>query len=175
VERLVSIVDELVADLRKQRALSEDQQPIVLLVEDDPADIILVTRVMDAMSVKVDVAKNVDDALGMLYKSKHPDKPDYQIVFLDLKLECGGSGVDVLKKIKDLTPSLPVVVITGSAAYSQEVAEAIKIGYIGLIQKPLDTRNARDIFAKHKIPWSEKAKKIEDPLPEHLPPSCPPQ
>jgi DNA-binding NarL/FixJ family response regulator len=55
--------------------------------------------------VKVDEAKNGQDALGKVLKS------EYDLVLLDIKMP-GKSGLDVLKEIKQHRPKLPVMILS---------------------------------------------------------------
>ncbi len=55
--------------------------------------------------IKVDEAKNGQDALGKVLKS------EYDLVLLDIKMP-GKSGLDVLKEIKQHRPKLPVMILS---------------------------------------------------------------
>ncbi|MCC7240667.1 MAG: sigma-54-dependent Fis family transcriptional regulator, partial [Acidobacteria bacterium] len=80
------------------------------------------------------------------------EAPD--VVFLDIKMP-GMDGIEVLQKIRHLTDSTPVIVISGhveqGGASSSEAAEAIKLGARDFIEKPptqdrilVTVRNALD-------------------------------
>jgi two-component system, LuxR family, response regulator FixJ len=47
------------------------------------------------------------------------------------------TGIDLLKKVKDVKPDLPVIVITGHGDISLAV-EAMKIGAVDFLEKPFD-------------------------------------
>jgi len=47
------------------------------------------------------------------------------------------TGIDVLKKVKEVNPDLPVIVITGHGDISLAV-EAMKIGAVDFLEKPFD-------------------------------------
>ena len=47
------------------------------------------------------------------------------------------TGIDLLKKVKQVRPELPVIVITGHGAISLAV-EAMKIGAVDFLEKPFD-------------------------------------
>jgi len=80
------------------------------------------------------------------------DPPD--LVFLDIKMP-GMDGLEVLQKVRHLTDTTPIVVISGhveqGGASSSEAAEAIKLGARDFIEKPptqdrilVTVRNALD-------------------------------
>jgi len=158
MERIISITEQLVNDLRKARAKEtppeiHDNIIRVLIVEDDSNDAWLIKRTLTLIGCQPDVASTAEQALNMLYKSSHPTEPNYLIVFLDLKLP-GMDGVHVLKKIRDHSPSLPVVIVTGAVYQSDLLEQAAQLGYFGLIKKPIEPEDAKEIFAKHRIPLS---------------------
>ena len=47
------------------------------------------------------------------------------------------TGIDLLKKVKDLKPGLPVIIITGHGEIALAV-EAMKIGAVDFLEKPFD-------------------------------------
>ncbi len=57
-----------------------------------------------------------------------------QAVFLDVRLP-GTSGVEVLRRIRQRDPALPVVILTGHAN-NQELAEARELGVTDVLRKP---------------------------------------
>ncbi len=59
----------------------------------------------------------------------------YDVVVLDVKLR-GESGVDVMKRIKQIKPDLPVLLLTGHM--SQETSEeCLKAGALDYLIKPI--------------------------------------
>lgn len=74
-------------------------------------------------------ALNGDDALRIL------DGNAIDAVLLDLKLG-EENGIDVLKKIQEVKPQLPVIIMTGYASIETAV-DAIKLGAWDYMQKPV--------------------------------------
>ncbi|MFP4152724.1 MAG: sigma-54-dependent transcriptional regulator [Alkalispirochaeta sp.] len=58
------------------------------------------------------------------------------IVLLDIRLG-NENGIDVLREIKEIAPSLPVIMITGFGSIDTAV-EAMKLGAFDYVKKPLD-------------------------------------
>lgn len=125
----------------------------VLVVEDDPADAFLAKCPLCAVGLDVDMAVDSDEAIDKLFQnSTHPKEPSYVLVFVDLRLQKGSSGIDVLKKIRVLAPTLPVYVMTGADPGDRLVAEALELGPVGFIKKPLQKSDPIEIFQKHRLP-----------------------
>ena len=74
------------------------------------------------------VATSGPEALSLL-DLRCPDA-----VFLDIVMP-KVSGIDVLRRIRETHPALPVVVITGAAS-SQQIDEARRLGVTEVIEKP---------------------------------------
>jgi CheY-like chemotaxis protein len=113
----------------------------ILLVEDNPADVILFKKALNENKEPVDVqavhaAETVIDLLqnhDTKFDQKLPD-----LVVLDLSLPKLG-GLDLLKSIKKhpILLGLPVVILTNSINIS-DMVEAYRLGAAGFIQKSVD-------------------------------------
>jgi DNA-binding NarL/FixJ family response regulator len=77
--------------------------------------------------VKVDEAKNGQDALVKVWKS------EYDMVLLDIKMP-GKSGLDVLKEIKQHRPKLPVMILSMHPE-EQFAIRAMRAGASGYLTK----------------------------------------
>ncbi len=69
----------------------------------------------------------------------------YDLVVTDLKLP-DGSGLDVLKLVKEASPDVPVIMITAFATVSTAVA-AMKSGAFDYVQKPFDNDRFKALVA----------------------------
>ncbi len=76
------------------------------------------------------LAENGSQAL-----EKAPD-PAVELVLLDIKMS-GMDGIEVLQKLKDIRPEMPVVMISGHGTIETAV-EATKLGAFDFLPKPLD-------------------------------------
>jgi two-component system, NarL family, invasion response regulator UvrY len=77
--------------------------------------------------IKVDEAKNGQEALSMVLKS------EYDLVVLDIKMP-GKGGLDVLKEIKQHKPKLPVLILSMHPE-EQFAVRAIRAGASGYLTK----------------------------------------
>jgi chemotaxis family two-component system response regulator Rcp1 len=111
----------------------------VLIVEDNQADVMLMTTALRDAHVREDihVASTGEDAIAFLRREKeHADAPRPDLVFLDLSLP-RLDGHQVLEKMKadPELRSIPVLVISGSNA-ARDVARAYQNQVAAYLVKP---------------------------------------
>lgn len=109
----------------------------VLIVDDDPAllDALPLTIQLRCPGVLVDTADSALSALDRI------SARDYDAIVTDLKMP-GMDGLSLLRKIGELRPHTPTVVISGHGEHDLTV-QALRGGAYDFIQKPID----RDYFA----------------------------
>src|SRR6516165_6631589 len=90
-------------------AVPPKQQPTVLLVEDDDLVRDAMTRLLVREGYLVLTAATGHDAIGLLRTPLQP----INVVVLDVNLP-DVSGIDLCARIRELHPTMPVVVCTGS-------------------------------------------------------------
>jgi|LNFM01.1.fsa_nt_gb two-component system response regulator RegA len=113
-----------------------EEQPHLLLVDDDPTFTRVMARAMTRRGLRVSVAGSADEGLAVATA----DLPDYAV--LDLKME-GDSGLVLLPKLLELDAEMRVVILTGYSSIATAV-EAIKRGACNYLCKPAD---ADDVLA----------------------------
>jgi CheY-like chemotaxis protein len=115
---------------------------MILLVEDDPADVELTLRALKSKNIanEIHVARDGAEALDFLRTAKQRPR----VVLLDLKLP-KVSGIEVLREIRrdPRYKLLPVVVMTSSRE-EPDVAACYALGVNSYIVKPVEF----DAFAK---------------------------
>jgi CheY-like chemotaxis protein len=113
----------------------------VLLVEDDPGDVLITREVLEHNTINnvVHVASDGQEGLDFLYKrGAHADAPQPDLILLDLNLP-KYDGRHLLEQIKsdaDLC-HIPVVVLTTSSA-EEDVLESYKLHANAYVTKPVD-------------------------------------
>ena len=141
--------------------MKRDENEIeVLLVEDDEDDAALAERALakSGVAVRLQIARNGQEALNFLYRRKFGDPstgefspPD--LVLLDMNMPLVG-GLDVLRQMKT-DPSLqtiPVVVLTGEA--DQELMrECMELGTNMYLVKPLEIADIMNIVVGVRKRW----------------------
>ena len=118
----------------------------LLLVEDDPSEVELILRALQAVdpSCRIGVAGDGEEALDYLLargRFRHRlGAPLPRLVLLELKLP-KIEGIEVLRALRasPRTNTAPVVMLTSSAE-SREVAQCYQLGANSCVEKPVEFR-----------------------------------
>jgi chemotaxis family two-component system response regulator Rcp1 len=113
----------------------------ILLVEDNPADVVLTEAVLAEAKVanRLWVARDGKEAMEFLRReARHPESPRPDLMLLDLNLPRKG-GLEVLAEMKadQALRAIPVVVLTTSSA-ERDVLAAYDQHVNAYITKPVD-------------------------------------
>ncbi len=102
--------------------------PKILIADDDPVTCGISSRILKIEGWDVSIAGTGEEAMAMI-------TPDVHVMLLDIYLP-GLSGLEVLPKIKQLSPKTQVVVLSGSDK-PKDGAGAIKAGGFDFLSKPV--------------------------------------
>jgi two-component system, response regulator len=116
----------------------------ILLVEDNPHDVLLTLRAFDRfqMANRVHVARDGEEALDFVFRrAQYAERAAGEapkLILLDLKLP-KVDGLEVLRQLKSdpLTRAIPVVVLTSSAE-ERDLVRGYALGVNSYIVKPVD-------------------------------------
>ena len=111
----------------------------ILVIDDESAAAGLLAEALRRQGHDATIADSGRSALVAI--AEFP--PD--AVFLDVFMP-EMSGVEVLRRIRALHPTLPVVLVTGNAE-ADEITEAERLGVSGVITKPGVLANVTETFA----------------------------
>lgn len=123
----------------------------VLVVDDEAPVRELFNELLKQEKYSVKSASTGEEALAMA------EKEDFQIVLLDIKLP-GISGIEVLKKLKDKTPNLIVIMITGFGYDEQLIAKSKEYGCSGYIGKNMPVSQIMSNFRLFVKTTEERSK-----------------
>ena len=114
--------------------MTATRRPLILIVEDNAANLLLATSVLERAQMDVVSAATVQQARGLM-RSAPPD-----LVLMDVMLP-DGDGLELTRELKTSpgTSSTPIVALTARAFKADEEAAAAA-GCDGFISKPVDTR-----------------------------------
>ncbi|ACU93028.1 two component, sigma54 specific, transcriptional regulator, Fis family [Capnocytophaga ochracea DSM 7271] len=133
----------------------------ILLVEDDVVFSKMLGKFLERNGYEVVRCYNLEEAEKSLNAS-------LSLVFTDLRLP-DGDGINFLKKVKEVYPDLPVVVMTSYAEVSTAV-EAMKLGAFDYISKPFQQedvlnviKNAQSSTRTASLPKKENVKAYNSP------------
>jgi two-component system response regulator RegA len=107
-----------------------EERPDLLLVDDDVTFCAVLSRALDRRGFRVRVAHSVEEGVALAEQ----ESPEYAVV--DLKMP-GPSGLELVRRLKELDEHTRVVVLTGYASIATAV-ESIKLGAVHYLAKPAD-------------------------------------
>jgi two-component system response regulator RegA len=110
--------------------------PVLMLVDDDAPLRRSLQRAMERRGFRVFPAESLKAGISLA----HTIRPDYAVI--DLRLE-DGSGIELVKKLRELHPQARVVILTGYGNIATAVA-AVKAGAIDYLAKPVDADDLID-------------------------------
>ena len=110
----------------------------LLIVDDEPLIVEVLTEHFKT-AYEIDTASNGADALTAVLRAR----PD--LVLLDINMP-RMNGVEVLKDIKKIDESIPVIMVTANEQVAL-AADALKTGAFGYVPKPFDFRYLDHIIA----------------------------
>ncbi|MBK06895.1 MAG: Fis family transcriptional regulator [Deltaproteobacteria bacterium] len=90
---------------------------------------------------ELDTAANGREGLELLNQN------DYDVVFSDLRMPGGITGIDVLKHVRSLTTLTQVVILTAHGSVENAI-EAMKLGAYDYVQKPFQLNELEAILEK---------------------------
>ncbi len=102
----------------------------ILIVDDERTLARAVKAYLAEYGYEAEVAADAEQAVGLL-ETLRPD-----VVFSDLRLP-GMSGIDLLRRIREFDPSIPVIIMTAYGTIEGAV-EAVKLGAFDYLKKPVD-------------------------------------
>ena len=102
----------------------------VLLVDDEPEFLAVLSERMTARGIDVNTADSAQGAIEAVSKG------DFDAVVLDLMMP-GMDGIETMKAIKQKHPDVQVILLTGHATLEKGI-EAMKLGAMDFLEKPAD-------------------------------------
>ncbi len=113
-------------------------KPHALLVDDDEASLAALAELVEREGFGVSMAANVQQARGLAYRQLA------DLIVVDLVLP-DGSGLDFAREMAASTPAA-LVLVTGHATVETAV-EALRIGALDYLTKPVDVARLRSVLA----------------------------
>jgi DNA-binding NtrC family response regulator len=143
----MSEITELAAEtLHLQRTARVAGDPRILIIDDEEAIRESLDTLLTLEGFSVSTA--VDGPSGMELLSRN----EFDLLLLDLALP-GQSGIDLLPRIVEMHPNLPVIMITAYGTVGN-VVDAIRAGAENFVQKPWDNEkllaDIRAAVARHR-------------------------
>ena len=133
-------------------------RPNLLLVEDDPAHVMLLRETFELTEIEVNlhVARDGEEALAFLRgHGPHENAPVPGLVLLDLNLP-GKTGAEVLAEIREdeSLKHIPVMVLSSSSA-ERDVLECYHLGCNCYVNKPVGLEQLERLVRAFDDFWFE--------------------
>ena len=116
----------------------------ILIVEDIQSNFILLSRLLEETGCNLDHAKTGEEALN-----KFENTPDYDLIFMDLRL-ADMDGIEITRQIRKKNTK---VVIVAQTAYSSgvKVNMSIEVGCNDFITKPISRIDLYNVLRKYLV------------------------
>jgi DNA-binding NtrC family response regulator len=143
----MSEITELAAEtLHLQRTARVVGDPRILIIDDEEAIRESLDTLLTLEGFSVSTAGDGPSGMELLSRN------EYDLLLLDLALP-GQSGIDLLPRIVEMQPNLPVIMITAYGTVGN-VVDAIRAGAENFVQKPWDNEkllaDIRAAVARHR-------------------------
>ena len=115
----------------------------ILIIDDEPEICRMVTEFLFDAGYASSYALNGPDGLAMIKK----DPPS--LVLLDISMP-GMDGIEVMRLIREQSPSLPVVILTGHGD-TETVKKIIELGASEYLTKPIHLETLLNQFVRDLI------------------------
>jgi excisionase family DNA binding protein len=111
-------------------SIGRDGRHRVLVVDDEASIRDLLAKTLALAQYEVDTAPDGSVALDRLREGHG----QYNLMIADLRMP-GMDGLTLIREVKQLTPNLPIIIITGFSTESSAI-EAVNLGVAGYLTKP---------------------------------------
>lgn len=112
--------------------------PLILLIDDEPDILELLSLTLDRMGLKSEATSSVKQTIARLNSQK------FDLCLTDLRLP-DGSGLEIVNFIQQSMPQLPVAVISAHGNM-QAAIDAMKAGAFDFLSKPIDLKQLRALI-----------------------------
>jgi len=109
----------------------------ILVIDDNPGVVDILATVLGEEGYGISSAATCDEGLKLFIASSP------NLVLLDIGLP-GMNGIEVLKRIRAITPTARVVMVSGD---STRTGEALDLGALACINKPFDLFDLKRVVA----------------------------
>jgi two-component system response regulator HydG len=114
-------------------------KPKILVVDDEPVHLKMLDTVLSSEGYDIQEADDGETAIAAV------EEQFYDLILMDIRMARVG-GIEALKRIKELSPGIPVIIMTAYASVSTAV-EALKSGAYDYLIKPLDIEELKILIS----------------------------
>jgi DNA-binding NtrC family response regulator len=117
-----------------------------LIIDDELAVLESFKMILGIKDYEVDTAQNLEQAVSAVQKDQ------FDVAFIDLRFYGKDIGLDILKKIKEVSPKVECIIVTAFASEKTKM-DALQAGAFEYISKPFMMEIIYDlvdrVVAKH--------------------------
>ncbi|MBC7907726.1 MAG: GAF domain-containing protein [Rhodospirillaceae bacterium] len=121
----------------------------IMVVEDEPTAGATLGRYLNELGYRVTVCANGNEA----WKVFCTDPAD--VVITDLRMPAGG-GEQLVEKLRDFDPLMPIVIVTGHLGATERLAENLNDDRCAVLKKPIPLGKLAEIIATFLKPPAEE-------------------
>jgi CheY-like chemotaxis protein len=137
ITRLETAIKKTEEQLRALQARKVIEKKPILVVDDEKNIRLTLSQSLESLGFPIQTAVNGEEALQKL------EEAEFGLLLLDLKMP-GMDGMEVLHRVRDRWPTIPVIIITAHGTIEFAV-DAMKLGAVDFIQKPFSPREIREL------------------------------
>jgi two-component system response regulator HydG len=115
-------------------------KPKILVVDDEPSHRKMLEAVLSSEGYGIVQAADGSEAVAAV------EKEYFDLILMDIRMQKTG-GIEALKSIREISPGIPVIMMTAYASVDTAVA-ALKSGAFDYLTKPLDIDELKIMLAK---------------------------
>jgi two-component system response regulator HydG len=115
-------------------------KPKILVVDDEPSHRKMLEAVLSSEGYEIVQAADGSEAVAAV------EKEYFDLILMDIRMQKTG-GIEALKSIREISPGIPVIMMTAYASVDTAVA-ALKSGAFDYLTKPLDIDELKIMLAK---------------------------
>ncbi len=138
--RLDTAITKTEGQIKDLQAKKTVKKRPILLVDDEKNIRLTLSQSLEPLGLPIQTAVNGEEALQKIQEA------EFGLLLLDLKMP-GMDGMDVLRRVRERWPAMPVIIITAHGTIESAV-DAMKIGAVDFIQKPFSPREIRELVTK---------------------------
>ncbi|NQZ60465.1 MAG: response regulator, partial [Lentisphaeraceae bacterium] len=118
----------------------------VLLVEDNKANQLLISKILISLGLSVEKAENGQVACERVLESEKYHNP-YDLIFMDMYMPIMG-GLEATEELRKQDFKRPIIALTANVS-SEDQQECLRAGCDDILGKPLIITELKHILAKH--------------------------
>ena len=115
-------------------------KPKILIVDDEPTHLKMLEAVLSAEGYQIHQAEDGQTAIAAV------EERFYDLILMDIRMNRMG-GIEALKRIKEISSGIPVIMMTAYSSVSTAV-DALKSGAYDYLTKPLDIDELKILLNK---------------------------